>query len=326
MKNFKTVLVTLLMTTLLLTSCIDNDDDNVFVETPPTAEAFANLKEIALNNHKQEFQFNAEDGSASFTSDKGVQITINGNCLTLDGNPVTGNVDIEYVELFEKGNMLTTNKPTMGVLPNGDKALLISGGEFFIKATQNGEELETNCTFQLIIPSNLTGGTDPTMTLWNGTIDEDDNLAWDEVQQDPAGGNGAVFAEGGQYYAFLDQFGWSNVDRFYSDPRPKTTIQIAVPEGYDNENSSVYLSYDGEETGLANMDTYDDVTKLFSEHYGQIPVGLECHVIFITEDNGQWRYAIKAVTIVANDVITFTLDETVSNNEATLVAAINGLP
>lgn len=326
MKTFKNTLGTILMATLIVTSCNKNDNDDIFVETPPTAQEFQNLKDAALENLTQAFQFNAEDGSTTFTSAKGVQITINGNCLLNDGSAVTGNVNVEFVELFEKGTMLTTNKPTMGVLPSGDKAMLISGGEFFINASQNGENLDINCAIQLIVPSGLTGGIDPAMTLWEGTIDAEGNLAWDEAKADGAGGNGNLFAEGGQYYAFLNQFGWSNVDRFYNDPRPKTTIQIAVPEGYDNENSSVYLSYDGESTGLANMDTYDAGTKLFSEHYGQIPIGLECHIIFVSEDDGLWKYAIKAVTIVDNDIITFTIGETSSNTEAALVAAINGLP
>jgi hypothetical protein len=324
MKNLKHILGTFLMTTLLFTSCTKHDDDvNILIR--PTAEDFNELKDEALENLTQNFQFNAEDGSISFTSDKGVDIHINGSCLTLNGNPVTGQVDLEFVELFDKGNMLITNKPTMGTLPNGDKALLISGGEFFIEATQNGNILETTCNIQLGIPTNLTGGVDNDMILWEGTIDNDGNLTWDEAA-DPAVGQGGVFAEGNQYYAFLGNFGWSNVDRFYNDPRPKTTILVGVPEGYNNTNSSVFLSYDGEDAGLANLDTYNPASGLFSEHYGQIPIGLECHVIFVTEEGNNWKYAIQSVTIAENGVITITDSETSIVTEAQLTAIINGLP
>ncbi len=326
MKTLKTIFGTLFMITLLFTSCDPNDDNNDFDNTnvPATAQEFKNIREAALANHTQNFDFNAEDGNVTFTSTNGVQININGNCLTLNGNAVTGNVDIEYLELFEKGNMLTTNKPTMGEMPNGDKALLISGGEFFIEATQNGVALDTNCNIQLIVPNSLTGGADPAMTLWEGTIDNEDNLTWDEVED--ATGQGGVFVEGGEYYAFLGQFGWSNIDRFYNDPRPKTLIQAQAPVGYNFTNSAIYLSYDGEDSGLASLDTYDGTLNLFSEHYGQIPIGLECHVIFATEDNGMWRYAVKAVTIVANDIITFDLSETNVLTEAQFVDIINALP
>lgn len=327
MKNLKTIFGTLLMTLTLLTSCETKDDgDNDFNNAVDiaTAEEFKNIKDIALDNLTQNFSFNADDGNITLTSANGVQININGNCLTLNGNPVTGQVQLEYLELFEKGNMLTTNKPTMGTLPNGDKTLLISGGEFFIEATQNGSALDTTCGLQLIIPASLTGGADPLMSLWEGEIDAEDNLTWDEVED--ATGQGGVFVEGSEYYGLLQGFGWSNVDRFYSDPRPKTLIQVQAPIGYNFTNSAVYLSYDGEDSGLAALDTYDGTLNLFSEHYGQIPIGLECHVIFVTEDNGIWRYAIKPVTIVANDIITFTMDDTTTGTEATLTALINGLP
>lgn len=325
MKNLKHLLGTFLMTAILFTSCTKNDDGDIIIR--PTAEDFNELKEAALENLTQTFQFDAADGNISLTSDKGVEIYINTNCLTLNGNAVTGTIDLEFVELFEKGNMLTTNKPTMGMLPNGDMALLISGGEFFVEATQNGAALETNCGFQMQIPSNLTGGTDAEMILWQGIIDDNGDLAWEEDKRDGANGQGGgVFGEGDQYYGFFQSFGWSNVDKFYSDPRPKTTILVAVPEGYDNTNSSVYLSYDGEETGLAKLDTYDAGTGLFSEHYGQIPIGLECHIIFATEDGDNWKYAIKAVTIVENGVTTFTDGETSIATEAQLTTTINGLP
>ena len=324
MKNLKHILGTLLLTALVFTSCTKNDNDDLVI--PATAQEFDAIKEQALDALTQSFQFNAEDGSVNFTSDKGVEIYINGGCLTKNGVAVTGAVELEFVELFDKGNMLTTNKPTMGILPSGDKALLISGGEFFVQATQNGVALETNCGFQMNIPADLTGGADNAMILWNGIIDAEGELAWAEEKRDGANGQGGVFAEGNQYYGFFQSFGWSNVDRFYNDARPKTTILVAVPTGYDNTNSSVYLSYDGEAPALARLDTYDAQTGLFSEHYGQIPIGLECHVIFATEDGGDWKYAIKAVTIVANGVITFTEGETSVATEAQLTTIINNLP
>lgn len=326
MKNqFKNIGL-LFLASIALTSCSNNDDQ--IQNNVPTAAAFSSLKEEAMSGITQNFTFNAENGSATFTTAKGVQFTINGNCLTKNGNPVTGTVDIEYAEVFDPGTMLVTDKTTMGRLPNGDMTLIISGGEFYINAKQAGVQLDITCPMQLIIPSSLTGGADTGMSLWDGTIDDRGNLDWDE--QEPATAPGGVFVEGqggnAPYIAFLNDFGWTNVDRFYSDPRPKTTILVEVPEGYDFENSGVYLHYDGEGSSLAKLDTYNPGTGQFSEHYGQIPVGLEMHVIFVTEEDGNWRYAIKAVTVAANDVYAFSDGETTVGTEAQLVAAINALP
>lgn len=323
--NFKTVSLLFLLL-ISIVSCDTNDGDDITI-MPPTSAAFKSISEKGIKRNTQKFTATAGKGMISITSAKGVKLNINGDCLTKNGNAVTGQIDIEYIELFDKGNMLVTNKPTMGITADGKKNLLISGGEFFIKATQGGVELQTSCQMSMIVPATLTNGLDNAMTLWNGVINEDGELAWREAKDGTDGGNGkgGVQGEGTNYYVTFGNFGWTNVDRFYSDPRPKTTILADAPEGYDNNNSAIYLSYDGEGTNaLAKLDTYT-AAGLFSEHYGQIPIGLQCHVIFVTEDNGQWRYAIKAVTVAANDVYTFTLAETTVGTEAQLVAAINAI-
>ena len=319
--NFKKIgLLILAITTFA--SCDNTDGDDIKL-SPPTAAAFKSINEKGVKRNTQNFTMTAGNGLVTLTSAKGVKLYINGDCLTKNGNAVTGQVDIEFIELFDKGNMLVTNKPTMGIMPDGKKNLLISGGEFFIKATQGGVELQTSCSLSMIVPTALTDGYDNLMTLWTGVIDKDGELAWKDARG--ADGKGGVQGEGNNYYVTFGNFGWTNVDRFYSDPRPKTTILVDVPEGYDNTNSAVYLSYDGEgNNALAKLDTYT-AAGLFSEHYGQIPVGLACHIIFATEDNGNWRYAIKGVTTTANAVYTFTLAETTVGTEAQLVAAINAI-
>ncbi len=325
----KTTMMLSLLTTLFI-SCEKNDDNdcNGDCDPRPTANEFAAIREDALLELTQTFQLNVTNGTTTFTSTNGVEIDINPSCITLNGNAVTGTIDIKYIEVFDGGNMLVTDKTTMGVLPTGDMAMLISGGEFYINATQNGQQLALNCAMNLRIPASLTESEND-MTLWDGTIDADGNIDWRE-QNDPTGGQGGVFLEqgtaGNTYYAFFNSFGWTNVDKFYSHPGPKTQILVTVPSGYNFQNSAVYLHYDGEGNALAKLDTYDAVTGQFSEHYGQIPVGLACHIIFATEENGQWRYAIKPVTITTNAIYNFTFGETVVGTEAQLVAAINALP
>jgi hypothetical protein len=317
--NFKKIGL-LALATIVFSSCTNNDDTT---PTPATAAAFKGIKENGLKKNTQSFTATAGAGVITLTSAKGVVIILNGNDLTKNGSPVTGVIDITFVELFDKGNMLISNKPTMGVMTDGKKSLLKSGGEFFIKASQGGVDLVTTSSIQLKVPANLTGGVDPLMTLWTGAIDTNDNLAWNEVAG-TAGGKGGVGAQAGIYFVTFGSFGWTNVDRFYSDPRPKTTILVGAPAGYNNTNSAVFLSYDGEGSALANLDTYT-AAGLFSEHYGQVPVGLACHIIFVSEDNGQWKYAIKAATVTAAAVYNFTLAETTTGTEAQVIAAINAL-
>lgn len=321
--NFKNIGLVFLAT-IALVSC-NNDDETAI--PPASAAEFTAIKKDALTGKTQKFTATAGSGTISLTSAKGVSITINGNALTKNGSPVTGTIDITFVELFDKGSMLVTNKPTMGIMADGKRAMLKSGGEFYITASQGGVDLKTTTNIILNVPNNLTGGRDALMTLWEGVIDTNDELAWKDAR-DAAGANGVkggVEAMQNGYFVSFGNFGWTNVDRFYSDPRPKTSILVGAPEGYDNTNSAIYLSYDGEGTNaLAKLDTFT-TAGLFSEHYGQIPVGLACHIIFVTEENGQWKYAIKGVTIATGAIYNFTLAETTVGTEAQLIAAINAI-
>ena len=321
MKLSFSTLILLCSLALVGISCTKEDVDpipeNPFV--PPSAVQFNNLRKIALAHHTETVSFNAEDG-VSFISNDGAQINIPAGCLMDNGNPVTGEVELTFIDLYARNDMAATNKPTMGLMPNSDKAMLISGGEFFIEVKQNDVHLEMSCTYQLVVPVDNTGGEDPEMLLWTEIIDDDGNLTWEENE------NMELFAQGASYFVFGNEFGWTNIDRFYSDPRPKTTMKVKVPEGFDFDNSAVYLSYDGEPNALAQLDAYDSNTKIFSEHYGQIPIGLEAHIIFATAEGDNWRYAIQAVTISANQVYTFTMEDTQVNTYENLVAAINALP
>ncbi|PCE66056.1 hypothetical protein [Sediminicola luteus] len=333
MRNTKQLLASVLLFFTLLIGCNTDDSDTSGVQERATPQAFMALKQTAYESHIQNFRFDAGT-IGSFTTDKGVQLTINGACLSKNGAAVNGMVDINLVEVFDRSGMLTTHKPTMGQLPNGDRALLISGGAFSIEAEQNGETLTLTCPIQLIVPSNLTGGTDMAMTLWQGGYDDDCDaieqcdVVWEEITENVA--EAINFSQGPDgepaYYAYFSNFGWTNIDRFYTDNRPKTTLMVAVPQGFNDQNSVVYLSYDGEPNALAYLDTFDSNTQLFSEHYGQIPIGLDCHIIFASTDNGQWQYAIKQATISENGTITISETDLQSGTEAQLTAAITGLP
>lgn len=280
--------------------------------TAPTPQEFTGLQSQALENITQEFTFDANAPITNYTSAKGVVVSIYGGCFTKNGIPVTGNVDLEFIELFDRGNMLVTNKATMGVLPGGEQRLLISGGEFYINVTQNGEQLELPCGFQLTVPASLSGGLDTDMTSFSGTIDAAGNMVWNSSQTE--------FWAGGEnnqepfYNAFLQDFGWFNCDKFASFDGPMTDIQVFVPEGYTEANSNIFIAIPGEPNTLGYLS-------------GQFPVGLECYLIFVTANaDGGFAYAIKTVTLTADASYSFTSDEIEEVTTAELIALINALP
>ena len=316
------------------------------VQVPPTPDAFNELTLSARDEQTQEFSVLASDWT-SLEGEQGSTLFFMPNSFSAaDGAPVTGEVQIQFIEIFDKGSMLVTDMPSIGQLPSGDVAQLISGGEHYVGATKDGEALTMNSSFQLTAPAANTGGPDWGMGLFRAEVsdgvpaDLDDQAVWIEQNTGEADadagdegdqfginrGNGGEGAET-NYWMLSGEFGWTNIDRWYSDPRPKTTINVSVPDGWDDANSAVYLSYDGEPTALARMDTYDEATGHFSEHYGHIPIGLEVHLIFVTESEGDWSYAIQGATIVDGHLSSFeSAEDLVETDTEGLVNAINALP
>lgn len=312
MKNLKHSLVLLATSFFLFTSCETNDDVDPPISdpfTPPSKAAFDEIQQDAFNDLKQTTTFIAEDG-INFESDAGVKLNITGSCLRLDGNPVTGDVDLEFVEVFDRGNMLTTNSTTVGENPSGDRGQLISGGEFHIKAYKNGQELSLACGMMLNVPTSITGGEVPDMGPFVGEIDENDNLVW--LPQNTEFWVGQQ-DEGMTYNSFIENFGWFNCDVFIADPDPKTEIQIATPQGFDTTNSSVYLAREGETSSLAFL-------------YGEFPVGLNVHIIFLSEQNGEFLYAIQSITVVDGQQVIFPINEMQVASVEDLTQIINALP
>ena len=294
-------------------------------DTKATSASFITLQKTALNALVKTANFNAETGTV-FISPKGVTLTIPANAVKLNGTLVTGSVQLQYAEIFDVGNMAAANRSTMAILPNGDKALLNSGGEFDIKVVRNGVLLELVKPMTLEVPASLTDSTAPPMELFEGIVDAKNNVDWkknDSVEvQVIEKANPITTVPELTYVTFAYQFGLTNIDRFYSDPRPKTTMLVSVPDGYNNDNCALYLKDVGLGSSLARLDTYNPSTKLFSEHYGQIPVGLECHLIFCTEENGKWKYATKEITISAGATYTIAASELTTASQAAYVGHV----
>lgn len=313
--------------------------------TPPTSAEFSSLGVAARDDLTQIYTIDPNDWS-TIVGAQGTTVFIQaGSMVRSDGTPATGPVDLEMIEIFDKGSMLATNMPSIARNADGDVVQLISGGEHFIDASEDGEPLRLATGLQISVPTDLTGGPDDEMILFRADVQgepdgeslsdfeaagRDDEAVWVE-DEDPRArvmiGEGGADGAATSYHTISGAFGWTNIDRWYSDPRPKTSIHVSVPEGWDDSNCEVYLSYDGEPTALARMDVFNSATGLFTEHYGQIPVGLDVHVIFVTEENGEWSYAIQGTTIEEDHVTDFdSAAALIQADTDALIAAINQLP
>lgn len=310
----------------------DGGDDNLPTGiTPPTAQAFNNLREAALDDYTQTFNstlgFNTP---VEFTSENGTYFILPAFLLADQAdNQFTGDVEVEFVELYDRADMLITGFDTMGKNESGSLEMLTSGGAFFVKMYKkdNGEPLkiktgaggQLTSGYRLEVPQALTGGLKEDMGLWFGQY-EDGSLIWEKPED-----AGSINTTVDQYWmqgVKQEHFGWSSVSKIYDTSNNKTTFKANVPTGYNAENSAVYLSFEGENSALARLSVFEN--KTFSQPL--IPKEKNCQVIFVSEFEGKWVYAIKSATITEGGSVTFETSDLKTATQAELVAKINELP
>lgn len=299
---------------MCLNSC-ETCDETIDMETavvfePPTTAEFDALQDNTFAQLLQTVTLNVDANGLFFTTPEGANIFISSACLSLNGASVTGNVEFEFLEIYDRGDMLSTNSTTVGMLPAGGSELLVSGGMYFFNVTQGGQQIDLVCEGSLTIPALLTGATDQAMRPFEGSVNAQGNLEWLETQAELFINPGP---DGDTYNTFFSEFGWFNCDRFYNAPDPKTDIMVAIPQEFSQGNSMVYLALQGEPNSLAYL-------------YGEFPVGLAAHIIFISEEEGNFRYAVRTLNLEADQQIIFTLQETTVATLEEITNAINSLP
>src|SRR5688572_12848866 len=161
-----------LLTVLVLTSLSGCDE-----ETPaspddpkPDAEALNHWFDTNAENQEQYFILTASTGG-NLTGNQGTIVKFRTNAFTKpNGDLVVGSVKITLIELYDRGSMLLAKKPTNGKMSDGSISTLLSGGEFYVNATQDGVQLNLKSGFTIVAPTENTGEIDQAMDLFNGEI------------------------------------------------------------------------------------------------------------------------------------------------------------
>lgn len=345
----QTLFIKAALAALILTACSSEESlnsDTSGRKFKAKENGLSELQRLANERLTQRYRFFAEgDKPVSIQTESGVQIVVNPANLRVNGQPVHGVVNIEYKEVLNVGGMVTANKTTLG-LPEGqisdnpleqDMRQLISGGEFYVNmTTQEGQNLDEGSAYTLKVPVELTGNEqteDGGMIAWtaetadtngDGAPDPEGDVKW-EKDDSQDGENDVPIDSDGNYVLDLLSWGWCNIDRLYDAPGPKTTVHVQVPAAYNNGNSKCYIAYTYITNSIAPMDTFDTATNSFGEHWGQMVIGMQCHVIFVSELGGQWLYAAKPVTITPSGLITINNSDLSTATDAALINALNNL-
>lgn len=250
-------------------------------------------------NH-QTFSINAASGG-TITGAKGTKLTIPaGAFMDANGNILNEIVSLDLVEIPAKKDILFS-----GIFTEANGQALVSGGEFLVEARKkNGEALQLNPQFaagpqgvRVEIPA--ANGADRDMKLFvrrerqPGGNSNDNAQTWVPASYAP-------FGSGANSYAFnLPEFSWVNIDKFYSDPRPKTTI-TALPAFKDSKNvNNVEVMLIFTDVNTVCPIPYNSALQKFESYHDAVPIGAEVIVVIIGEDaEGNIQFGSKKIIVV----------------------------
>ncbi|MBL4654061.1 MAG: hypothetical protein JKY53_14535 [Flavobacteriales bacterium] len=265
-----------------------------------------------------------------FITEKGTHISLTNTTFTdLSGNVITEPFTLEYIEIFDRASMISTNMGTIA-MKNNTLVPLVSGGEFHIQIPDN---ITFEGSIQIRLPIENTTESDnynSEMKKFKGGEFNSETIVWKELDTDtviifmPWFG-WCVESNVTRFYSlgiFPSDIGWTNCDVFYDDPRPKINILIEVPEGFDSDNTRLFILFDGEDNIAFPLTYYYD--GVFTDFDGVLPIGADVSIIALTEIEEQLHYAIIDTQILENHQENISSFTQITPDE--LQAIISSLP
>jgi hypothetical protein len=234
-------------------------------------------------------QTGTADASAAFrfTTAKGTAIDFPNNAFVTPNNqPVTGTITIAVKEIRTPAEMILNNTPTMS-----DGLPLVSGGEFFVRATQNGERLKlaagkyVQINLGTLSRVEMAGmqvfNGDTTSGTMNWMLNTQPTNVVVQVQDSLVGGG-----SNSVNLLFADSLEWINCDKYIDEPKITYTVDPGNTPNVDSTAVFVHL------TGRNAIMRFPKVGDTFA--YTNM-IATEATVVGICVMDGTLYYAINPV-------------------------------
>ncbi|MCC7301742.1 MAG: hypothetical protein IT233_03775 [Bacteroidia bacterium] len=301
-------------TLLILTSCFKEPNKVPGGDRP--AGWFESVDEFCDHVKPRPYIFSVNNqNGGSFTTPKGTVVTIPSNVFVTQTNgPVTGDVLVEFLDVFKKSDMLLLDMGTEWA--NG--GALESTGEFFVRATQNNVPVILNGVnpIQVELPA-FNNPIDTGMTAFDAAPDTTgQNLVWWNS------GQNSLVATQSSYIFYLYQFSspasngtMCNSDQPCFQNVPMATLTMVPTNSPAEFGTEVFLCFTG-------VNAMVHVYGAQNFPYSFAPVGYQATLIAIGAKDGKLYSSFTPLTITNNMTVNFTLTET---TETAFKAAIDAL-
>ncbi len=242
----------------------------------------------------ENFKGKAQDGFA-IQGKKGTKVKFPVDAfLDENNNPVSGDVSVHLVELLSKADVLFSGKMT-----ESEGALLVSGGQVLIQATQAGKVLRRSPSKYIEVNVPTTFSEEP-MDLFVYEKIETGDSTWAWVEGKPR-------QPQNNYYTFdLPGFGWINCDYFYNNSSPKTTITSNFNPNGSGYNGAAILSQSimlvfKDENIIVSL-PYSNSVHHYQSYLNSLPIGKSVYIVAIAFDNRNRTYFGTRSTVVAENM------------------------
>lgn len=285
--------------------------------------SYSNLSEF-YNTHevkKQTFNISVLTGG-TFTSSNGTIVTIPANAfVTSSGILVTGNVTIEFKDIYKKSDMLLSNIPSM--LTDGRP--LKSAGEFFIRVLSNNSpvSLANGKKITIAQPAANSGGElDSAMIPFVQPLDSNFGGGWTPTIEDSLTWLTTSYVYSLYNYSGTASNGtWCNSDNSsYFSAYSQATLNLVATNQSEYSQIEVYLIFKNINSCVHVYPGWNGSSINYIYQFA--PIGLECTAVAVSVKDGKLHAVFTPIVISANQTISFSLSEM---NENTFLNQLNAL-
>ena len=212
------------------------------------------------------------------------------------GNLVTGNVDIEVIEIASKADMIYS-----GIMTVSNNQLLESGGMFKITATQGNEELIVTQPYLVSMP---TDEFDDQMMVFRG--EETQNTEGGSAVNWVLADSTAVFPDSSQqdtsdrYYFYVNFTSWCNLDKFWN-ATSGAQVRLKVPTECLGYETNVYMIM---EDNTVTRLFLDQTNGEYNSSNYILPIGWDIQLLVVSTKDDKLSYALVDSEIVNNHLET----------------------
>ncbi len=225
----------------------------------------------------------------------------------------SGTINIELTEMYAGGEMLMNHSST-----NTGSAVLTSGGQVYVKATKDGQEIKAN-KYGIGFNADRTPTSGPRELFYGNNYASDGIITW-------AGGDGStgttvtgdasvtasVVLPTSNYFMFdsCPVFNWVSCNHTYSGTYQDVTVKVKLANVSFSGNvwSSACVSLSTERVATMLYQVSFDPTTQTGTYRGMAPTGITSNfMVIIPRDKDNWYYYRAETAVTDGMLITATM-------------------